>query len=248
MKKILKSVYFLISIIKNLYYKKEIDKLSNGDYFLKYNVPSFTQWESKEMIEDIIKEKIDCKKDPLWKKSGAKNLEEYEMYSWQCCGMACLKMILKSVYPKKNYSIINLAKDASNISVYTANNSKNIRENLDGLMHSPFLKFIKKFNLSGKRIISIRENYLAHLILKNYFPIASVHPIIRETFYKNNSRKGHLVLVIGFRLEKGNVSGFFINNPSGFLSNQSQKKCFVPLKKWKKCFSGDANILKNNKD
>lgn len=240
----LRPFYFLLGEIRNVYYKKEIGKILDSDYFLKYNIPCFTQWESKEMIEDIINGKADCKEDPFWKESGAKNPEEYEMYSWQCCGVACLKMILKSVYSNQNYSLIGLAKDALDNGVYKLNKSINVRENLDGLLHGSFLKFIEKFGLSGERKISIKKNYLAHLILNGYFVIASVHHTIRGDVYKKNSKKGHLVLVIGFQKKNGNVSGFFINNPSGFLSNQSQEKYFVPWKKWKKYFSGDANVLK----
>ena len=40
----------------------------------------------------------------------AENPEEYEMYSWQACGMACLKMILKSIYPNEDFKLINLIK------------------------------------------------------------------------------------------------------------------------------------------
>lgn len=245
MRKFLKPVYLLIGRIKELYYKKETSKLRDGDYFSKYNIPSFTQWESRELIEKIINGETDCKKDPHWEKSGAKNIQEYEMYSWQCCGMACLKMILKSIDSNKNYTVVDLAKDALDNQAYELNDSKNVKDNLNGLIHKPFLKFIKKFNLFGKRIISIEPNYLAYLILNNYFLMASVHHTVRGNFYKNNPKNGHLVLVVGFRLKKGLISGFFINNPSGFSSNRSQNKYFVPLQKWNNCFSGDANILKS---
>lgn len=244
MRKIIYPAYVVLGKIKEVYHKRRVSEIPNGEYFSKYNIPSFTQWESKEIIEDIINDRRDCKTDPLWKNSGASSPEEYEMYSWQCCGMACLMMVLKSIYPNKNYRLVDLAKDSLAFGVYRKNYSQNIRDNLDGVIHSPFLKFIEKFDLSGRRISCIGENQLASFIHKEHFVIATVHPSIRDEYFEHNSRRGHLVLVTGFRLLNGSIFGFFINNPSGFASNQSQEKYFVPLEKWKKYFSGDANILK----
>lgn len=243
-KKIFKlSIAKLINFVKNIYYGQEIGKLADSDYSIKYDVPSFTQWESRELIEDIIKGKFDCKNDPLWKNSGAENPEEYEMYSWQMCGMTCLKMILKSVYPDKEYRLVDLAKDAEKVGVYKRNNDKDPRHNLDGMFHNNFLKFIKKFGLKGFRAEKIKENYIANLILNNCFIVSSVHPSIREDYFKSNSKTGHLVLVKGFKVLSGKVSGFFINNPSGYLSNNSQKNYFVPIEKWNKYFSGNIDAI-----
>lgn len=232
-----------VNKIREIYYRGGIEKLADGDYFIKYNMPIFTQWESRELVEDIIGGKIDCKNDPLWKDSGAKNQEEYEMYSWQVCGMACLKMILKSICPDKNYRTVELAKDAEKYGVYIRNKNENRKHNLDGMLHSQFLKFIRKFNLNGVRKIYIKENYIAHLLLGNYYIIASVHPSIREDVYANNSKSGHLILIKGFRVKNGKVSGFFINNPSGYLSNMSQENYFVSLEKWRNYFSGNIDVI-----
>ena len=245
LKKLLKLPRIFLSEIKEIYFESKIGKLADGDYFLKYNIPSFTQWESKELVEDIIVGKIDCKDDPLWKNSGAKNRQEYEMYSWQICGMTCLKMILKSIYPEKEYKLVELAKEAEKEGVYRKNNKTNIRENLDGMMHMEFLKFIRRFKLKGFRLNHIKENMLANFILNNYFIIASVHPSIREDKYIPNSKSGHLILIKGFKLKNGKISGFYINNPSGYLRNKSQENYLVSVEKWNGCFSGNADIISN---
>jgi hypothetical protein len=104
--------HYIIGDLQNYFYKGKIMKLSNGDYFLKREIPSFTQWESKDKVDDIVKGKFDAKNDKLWRKSGTKTKEEYEMYSWQICGMTCLKMILKSINNEKDYKLVELAKDA----------------------------------------------------------------------------------------------------------------------------------------
>ena len=93
-------------------HKKEIKNLSDGECLLNYNIPSFTQWESRNLVDGILKGEIDTKDDPLWQESGAQSKEEYEMYGWQICGMTCLKMILKSIYRERDYRLVELAKDA----------------------------------------------------------------------------------------------------------------------------------------
>lgn len=220
----------------------EIGKLSDGDYFLRDEVPSYTQWESRELVGGIIRGEINTQDDPLWMDSWAVSKEEYEMYSWQICGITCLNMILGSLDKNKNYRLVELAKDAEEYWVYRRNNNPDIRYNLDGLFHKTFLKYIEKFWLRWKLKLWIKENYIAHLVRNNNYIIASVHPSIREEIIENNSKKWHLILVVGFRVEDWKIAGFFINNPSGYY-NKSQQKHFVNIDNWRKVFSGNVDVI-----
>jgi len=49
---------------------------------------------STDLVEGIITGAISAKEDPRWQESGAGSLDEYEFWSWRCCGMACLNMVL----------------------------------------------------------------------------------------------------------------------------------------------------------
>lgn len=216
-------------------------KLSDGDYFHEKDIPSYTQWESKNLVDMIITNQFDTKNDPLWSQSWAINQEEYEMYSWQICWITCLKMILKSIN-NIDYRLIELAKDAENYWVYTKNHNQNIKNNLDGLFHKKFLLYISKFSLAWKLVLSTKEYYIAYLLKNNYFVIASVHPCIREKNIINNSKKWHLILVVGFQIINSEISGFFINNPSGYFE-KSQEKHFVNINNWRKTFSGNIDII-----
>jgi len=69
-------LHYLITSFHNIkgtlldfFYKQKIKKLSNRDYFLEKKIPSFTQWESKNLVDKIVKGEIDTKKDKLWKES-----------------------------------------------------------------------------------------------------------------------------------------------------------------------------------
>ncbi|MFC1618300.1 C39 family peptidase, partial [Patescibacteria group bacterium] len=161
---------------------------------------------------------------------------------WQGCGMACLQMILAARGQK--YRLVDLAKQAQDRGVYVRNEKKSLRHNLDGMFHRPFLKFIKQFNLAGKSLRHIGINSLAKLLRDNNFIIASVNPCIREDKPCPTSQQGHLLLLTGFKCESGEIAGFYVHNPSGFVSNKSQENCFVPLEKFKRCFSG--NIISIN--
>lgn len=242
-KKILKQFRNAKGAIANAVYRKIIRRHNDGDYFLDYKIPSYAQWVSSELVEDIVGEKINAKDDPRWRESGARTPEEYEMYSWQICGMTCMKMILESIDSDNKIELVKLAIEAEKYQVYKKNSEPDVRINLDGMFHKPFVEFIKKFNLSGYRANSVFENQLAWLLLKNNFIIASVIPVIRENNPDANSKNGHLVLVCGFQMSQGKVSGFYINNPSGFYSNKSQEKYFVPIGIWERCFSGNIIVV-----
>src|SRR3990167_6800417 len=83
-------------------------------------IPYFSQWESPKLVGKIIERKILARDDQKWKNSGAKSPEEYEYWSWNICGMACLKMILASKF-SKNYKMIELAKKCEEYGAYVHN-------------------------------------------------------------------------------------------------------------------------------
>lgn len=59
-------------------------------------VPYYSQWESPHLVAHFIAGTIRPADDPAWAASGASTPEEYEFWSTRVCGLACLKMILRS--------------------------------------------------------------------------------------------------------------------------------------------------------
>lgn len=136
------------------------------EYFMHNNIPYFSQWESKELIKDIINKKISAKNDPLWKKSGADTKEEYELWSWNACGMACLKMLIAYKY-NKEIPLIKLGKKCKKYGGYAG-------KNLNGLYYKPFIKFVKEeFNINAKIISPMVIQDIIKELEKNNFIIAS---------------------------------------------------------------------------
>ncbi len=60
------------------------------------HVPYHSQWESRELTLAILSEgaEVALLRDPAWRGSGARTVEEYAQWAGHACGMACLKMIL----------------------------------------------------------------------------------------------------------------------------------------------------------
>jgi|SRR3989344_1765183 len=198
------------------------------------NVPYFSQWESKDLVNDIINKKISAKDDPLWRKSGAKNKEEYELWSWNACGMTCLKMILAYKF-KKNIPVVELGKKCKEYEGY-------VGENLDGLYYKPFIKFIKnEFKLDAKIISPMIILDIIKELERGNFIIASVSYEIRNPNNKISFKGGHLVLIVGYDFE---TKIFFIHNPSG-IDNKTQAFGKISFKDFDKSFACRGIVIYN---
>lgn len=198
-------------------------------------VPYFSQWESPELVDKIIKRKILAREDPKWKKSGAKSPEEYEYWSWNTCGMACLKMILY-VKTGKEHKTIELANKCEEYGGYIQNGEK-----IDGLFYIPFKEFLmKELKLEAKvfRFFLTVGRIKRELKTGNYM-IASVNSSIRKPDHEPEHKGGHLVLVTGFDDTKKTL---FLHNPSGFFG-VSQENWEITERDFKKFFAGRGILI-----
>jgi len=198
-------------------------------------IPYFSQWESPKLVGKIIERKILARDDQKWKNSGAKSPEEYEYWSWNICGMACLKMILASKF-SKNYKMIELAKKCEEYGAYVQNGDK-----IDGLFYNPFKKLLEKeFRIKAKvfRIFLTIGRIKRELQNSNYL-IASVSASIRKPDHTPEHKGGHLVLITGFDDHKKTL---FFHNPSGFFG-KSQENCEISEKDFKKFFASRGILI-----
>ncbi|MDO8657702.1 MAG: C39 family peptidase [Candidatus Levybacteria bacterium] len=229
----IKNIIFKISVVL----KQRIilrNYTPNKKVFINKNIPYFSQWESKDLVNDIISKKISAKDDPLWKMSGAKTKEEYELWSWNGCGMACLKMILAYKF-KKNISLVELGKKCKEYGGY-------VGKNLDGLYYKPFVKFIKnEFNLNSKIISPMVISDIIKELEKGNFIIASVSYKIRNPNNKISFKGGHLVLIVRYNFE---IKIFFIHNPSG-IDNKTQAFAKVSFEDFNKSFAYRGIVIYN---
>lgn len=212
---------------------KSFENLKDGDYFLKYKIPYFCQFASRDKVKDYIYPEYSGsqpKNDPKWKDFGAKTKEDYAYWTMNSCGAVALRMVLESVgkHYRNNMEIIN---EGLEIGAF---------DDKPGWLHSGLIKMASKYNLKGKSA-TLSINGLCAEIFKNSFIIASVSPLLGE---KDTpiTRFGHLVLAKGFRWKDGKCEGLYINNPSGRELNL-QENAFIPVERFKEGFTGRVIIL-----
>ena len=197
------------------------------------NIKFYPQWESLEMTDLICSQQLEASKDPKWRDSGASSAKEYQLWSWNICGMACLKMILKKKF-NKEFPTITLAKQAEQFNAYRINGKI-----IDGLFYKEFCEFIReKYNLVGH----IRKYYPLWLLRRDFrkglFIIASVSSSIRDPRLNLKSKGGHLVLVTG--IGDKNIS---FHNPSGIYL-ETQINHTLPIKTFKNYYANRGIAIK----
>ncbi|MDO8461012.1 MAG: C39 family peptidase [bacterium] len=202
--------------------------------YIHERVPYFSQWESRELVGKIIRKEDSAKADPLWKNSGAETPEEYELWSWNGCGMACLKMILAR-HVGKEFNLVGLGRLCMQYGGY-----KQSRDTLNGLYYKPFVDFIgKEFNLVGRVASPLSLGEAIDEVNKKNYVIASVSHEIRRPAASPTQRGGHLILILGF---DANQKTLFIHNPSGD-TKESQEYARVSFMDFEKFFAHRGIII-----
>ncbi|KKT29915.1 MAG: hypothetical protein UW16_C0021G0003 [Microgenomates group bacterium GW2011_GWC1_44_10] len=200
-----------------------------------HEIPYFSQWETKELANDFLNRKITAKDDPKWMDSGADSPEEYEDWSWNICGMACLKMILVKKFGG-NYRTVELAKKCESYGGYRQYENK-----IDGLFYHPFCRFLSsEFKIKTKvyRFFLTLEGIKREVKKERHF-IVSVNPAIKCAKNTPKYKGGHLVLITGFDEEKRTL---ILHNPSG-LYGESQENYEISEKDFKKFFAGRGILV-----
>ncbi len=203
--------------------------------YIHKNVPYFSQWESPSLVKDIISGSVKAEDDPHWKTSGAKTKEEYSVWSALGCGMACTKMLIAHLKGKE-IPLVDLAKRSLAYGTYTLP-----LEESQGLIYNPYAKYLKdEFNLNAKVVLPLLPREIMEELSHGRYVIASVSPQIRYTDSHPKNKGGHLVLMLGYDLEKQEL---YLHNPSGF-TQETQKYATISFADFKKFFGGRGIVIK----
>jgi hypothetical protein len=194
----------------------------------------FSQWESKDLVGKILRREMSAADDPLWKKSGAKTQREYEVWSWNLCGMACLRMILNHAIGKDE-QIVVLGKKCMSYGGYILKKSE-----IEGLIYKPFVEFIKQeYGLAAKIYpVMLFEDILEALNDGQYIMV-SVSPDIRHPDSTPQKKGGHLVVVVGYDYFKKLL---FLHNPSGD-TRESQEYAQISFGNFKRFFAERGVVI-----
>lgn len=202
--------------------------------FVHKNVPYFSQWESRELVGKILGGVTRAEDDPKWRGSGASTPAEYTAWSWSGCGMACLKMVLAH-HNDISVPLVTLGTDCARYGGYDMP-----LENSNGLKYAPFVRYVKdEFNITANAVSVLPLTQIITELSKAGYVIASVSPSIRDVTLKPKSRGGHLILLLGYDLDKQQL---YLHNPSG-ISTETQEYAVVSFKDFERFFNHQGIVV-----
>ncbi|WP_322085473.1 C39 family peptidase [Burkholderia sp. BCC1999] len=173
------------------------------------DVPYFSQWESRMLIDKFLSGELRSEDDPLWHESGAGSPEEYAQWSPHICGIACLKMMLAH-RTRRVVPLLDLVRDAVTFGVYRPE----LGDDGKRLLYRPFVQWLgERFGIRGSVVEHTESARLDDRLRDGHMLMASVHPGIRHRDFEPPGRGGHLVLVLGVDAQSGD---WIFHNPSGF--------------------------------
>ncbi|MDR3080209.1 MAG: C39 family peptidase [Streptomyces sp.] len=184
---------------------------------VSHEVPYYSQWESAELVPDLLSGHVKAEDDPLWRRSGADTASDYAFWSWRICGMACLRMALE-YWGMKSPDLVTLAQEFLDAGAYVRR-----ADGVDGLIYAPFAEYAaKRWEIEAEVHGRLTPEEIPGFLRDGKLVMLSVHPSIREPDTVPPSRGGHLVLAVG--CSPGYLQ---IHNPSG-LPGISQRFAEVP--------------------
>ncbi|TDT93330.1 peptidase C39-like protein [Streptomyces sp. 846.5] len=173
-------------------------------------VPYYAQWESPQLVPQIVARTLPAAQDPAWAASGAHTPEEYEWWSWRVCGMACLRMALhhwRGIAPPT----LELARECTEAGAYVVHDDR-----VDGLIYAPFTTYVRdRWNLDAAVVVDLTPEQIRDHLDAGRLVMISVHPTIRTLHPTPPRQGGHLVLAVDH-----DATHLMINNPSGFPESQ----------------------------
>ena len=200
------------------------------------DVPFVCQFSSPANAELSLTGQLTPKDDPEWAHSGARTQQRYADWAYTMCGMACLAMILEYFYDT-NLKPATLAEDALASGVYVEPEG----EAISSMRYKEFADWVKQYGVHASVISRLRIRGILYALASGHLVIVSVNPNIRGYATANKTQVGgHLVVVTGFDTTEETIT---INNPSGFVSLNTQKDHTLAIADFMSYFAGRGIIV-----
>lgn len=261
MLKVIAKTYYTVDMIKRVFKlghrllnrvfieslaQQQLSKLADGDYCIDAigkPVPYQCQVATPALVKPVLEKQRSTEDDPNWQSFGFATKEKYGFWTLRICGIACLKMALDYYGLATNRSLADLTHEGQKLGGYILyDKAGHFRD--QGWFHKPLVTLGKRYGLAGRSAPLLTINQLCAHLLQKKLVIISVNPSIIRFDKTNGSEEkgGHLVLALGFRIEKGQCAGIYINNPSG-KEKKTQDHAFIPLPTFTDAFNGKGIIL-----
>lgn len=225
----------LIQEIKNLIYGVFV-YLKSIPTSVKNDVPYVCQFANPESVELSLSKKLNTLDDPDWKNTGASSPKRYAEWAFTMCGMASALMALKFFKKDPLLEVAELAEEALSNGVYEQEPTE-----ISSMKYKPFSHWINGYGLKANIYTRLSIRGIQYALSKESLVIISVNPNIRGyNTAPENQKGGHLVLVTGYDLKQGTMS---INNPSGFVSCNTQINHTLPFKDFLAYYAGRGIVV-----
>lgn len=199
------------------------------------DAPFVCQFATPESAERSLKKELRAVDDPHWALSGAVSPERYAQWAFTMCGMACTAMALR-YFSGDETQPAALAEDALSHGVYKEH------AEISSMHYKEYATWTGSHGLKANVYSRLTLGGIRHLLSRGMLVMVSANPNIRGYDTAPCSQKGgHLVLVTGFDRDADTIT---INNPSGFLSTNTQKGHRVRTKDFKRFFAGRGIALR----
>lgn len=230
----MKVISRLFQEIKNFIYELQA-RSSAALSKVKYETPYVCQFAKPEHSELSLKKELAPIDDPYWKETGATSPERYAEWAFTMCGMASAAMAL-GYFKGTDIKPAKLAEDALKHGVYVEEPTM-----LSSMRYAEFTKWIKNYGLRADIYSRLSIKGIQYALSQRKLVIVSVNPNIRGYDTASKTQKGgHLVLVVGYDRQLGTI---LINNPSGFLSTNTQVGHALTVGEFRKYYAGRGIVL-----
>jgi hypothetical protein len=221
--------------VSNVLYEAEA-RMTRIQSSVAYRVPYVCQFAHPEHAELSLKNKLEPKDDTCWAETGASSPERYAEWAFTMCGMASVSMAIE-YFSGQAKKPVSLAEDALKDDVYHTESDGTI----SSMKYREFKTWVLKYNIDAKIVSKLSVRGIQYALSNGKLVIVSVNPNIRQYETAFVGRKGgHLVLVTGYDREFGTIS---INNPSGFVSSNTQISHTMRIDEFKKYYAGRGIVL-----
>jgi hypothetical protein len=184
-----------------------------------HDVPYYSQWESSDLVGEIVTGRMNAADDPLWHRSGAVDPAEYSWWAGRLCGVACLRMAIHHWHGITPPPAIRLARELVKAGAYVHRDDGG----LGGLYYAPFARYVgDTWGLPAQSRPVLPASEIPDHITAGRLVMLSVHRTIRTLDPAPPQQGGHLVLAVGITDD-----AVLIHNPSG-LPARSQRHAAVP--------------------
>jgi hypothetical protein len=197
-----------------------------------HDVPYFAQWESPELIPEIVDGRMSAVDDPRWPASGAASPEEYAWWAGRICGMACLRMVL-AFHDLPVPPPVPLALECMERGGYVRDG-----DGLRGLIYAPFAEWVAdRWDIPVEVRPQLTMDDVAEEVHRGRLVMISVHKWIRWPDRTPSSRGGHLVLLTGAGRDH-----MTLHNPSG-IPGETQRHTLMKKIDLERFFAGRGIVI-----